>query len=413
MLSTLASVFSLLLSFGLLCLGHGLQNTLIGLRAGIEGYSDLTVGIMMSVYFVGFILGTKLAIRGIEKVGHIRCFAAFATVISAASLLHVLVVDSTVWVGLRLIYGMCIAGVYVVLESWLNALSTKENRGRIMSSYMVLNFAMLSAGQLFFKLSDGSGFLLFGIVSVLCSLALVPIILSKSIQPEVSTTESLTLRSLYLVSPLATVGALFTGAINGSFWTMSAIALTKLQLNAEDTGLFLSIALVGGLLFQWPIGWLSDLLNRRLAIMISGLITALTAGYIGLVLAQDTLALNPLTIAIAVLYGMGNFTLYALCIAHANDFVKPGMFVKASAALLTLNAIGSVCGPLISALMMDHYGGRGLFIFIAIAAAGLVLYATMRAIIGRKAPDDATTDQFVPVPRTSGAVYQLDPRGEE
>lgn len=410
MRSTLASISSLLVSFGLLCLGHGLQNTLIGIRASLESYPDFIIGLMMSAYFSGFIFGTRLAAAYIVTVGQIRTFAALASLISAVSLLHVLIVDPYVWIGLRFIYGICIAGTYTVIESWLNALANAHNRGRIMSIYMIVNFLGLSLSQMFFELSDGTTYVLFAVVSILISLSLVPLILSKAKQPEELNTETLTLKRLYIISPLACTGAIIVGITSGAFWGLIAPFLTKMQFLAEDTAQFIAITFIGALVFQWPIGLLSDKVGRRVTILISSFAAAILCQLVLFQLQADN-TISYALIAISLLFGGMSFPLYSLFISLANDFMKSGQFVKASAGLLVLHSIGAIAGPVCGALAMQFFGPEGLFQFLSVMFFSLCGFACYRTVQGRALPAD--TDPFVALPRTTGAVYTMDPRYKE
>lgn len=409
MLPTILSVSSLLFSFAVLCLGHGLNNTLIGVRAVIQEYPDWVTGLMMSAYFVGFIIGIHWCSRLIPVVGHIRSFAAFASVASAISLAHALTVEPVFWVLLRLVYGVCVAGFYMVIESWLNALSTSENRGRILSVYMVLNFLALATGQLLLMGADPGEYTLFAVVSILISLSLVPLTISKARQPDVELQgETFGLHRLIRTSPLAVTGIIVTALCSGGFWGMGAVYLAQIGFVPRDIAFFLSLTLIGGLLFQWPLGALSDRINRRYVIAL-GIIGTLTAS-LGIISVMPVgVAPSSLGIDMAVfamLFGGSLYPLYSLYIALANDFLEPEHLVRASGGLLQVHAAGSAFGPLLASLAMSIHGAEGLFLFIATIMAMLLGFAVLRIVHGRAIPQ-RTQEEFVPYPRTASGAFAL------
>jgi len=255
MFSTINSILSLLVSFGILSIGHGLNNNLLNIRSLIENYSEITIGIMNSFYFLGFIIGVRIGSEYIHKVGPVRTFAALISIISTISLIHALVINPIIWIILRLIYGICIAGAYVVIESWLNSLSGKENRGRILSIYMIVNFSGLFLGQILLNRELVETFTLFAIVSILASISIVPLILSKVRQPEYQDQETLSIKKLYKNSPLSIIGILANAISASAFWSFGAIYMLKAGFVVEDAAFFFAITLIGGLFFQWPIGY--------------------------------------------------------------------------------------------------------------------------------------------------------------
>lgn len=413
MLKTLTSLSALFLSFALLCLSHGLQNTLLGVRATIEHFPDGLIGLMMSGYFIGFLASTLVVPKIIDRVGQIRTFAASASLFSSTALLHAMVIDPYAWIFFRLLHGFSMACLYVVIESWLNALSSTENRGRVFSVYMLINFSCLSLGQFFMLLSSPTQFTLFAIASVLSSFSLLPLVLSsKTQQPPIFATEPLPLRTLIRTSPLATFGALVTGLLAGAFWGMGAVYFAKAGLSPGEIAWFMALSFVGGLIFQWPIGYLSDRYNRRIAIAIGSGVSVATSllviWFSGF--AHDTRMgyLLPL----AVIFGGFYYPLYSLSIALANDFLKPDQFTQASAALLFLHGGGAIAGPILAALFMMLMGNAGLFLFLTLLFGALLLFSMARIVTGRIIPAE-TTEPFVPLPRTATGIAVLDPRTEE
>lgn len=410
MLSTVLSISSLLISFAILSVGHGLQNTLINLRGALENYSDLTIGVMSSCYFLGFIIGTRFTSKSIENVGQIRTFAALVSIISTISIFHILFINPLFWILLKLAYGFCISGAFVVIESWLNALSSKENRGRILSIYMIIYFLGLFVGQLFVNVDFVKSFELFGLVSIFASISLVPLILSKAKQPEEIYTEPFSLKKLYQTSPLAAFGSLINGIAAGAFWAFGALFILNSGFTVHSAALFMAVTFVGALIFQWPVGLFSDLFNRRIAIAICCLVTIISAIFIvGLTSNSSTTQLTLPLLILAIIFGGFSYTLYSLFISLANDFLKPGMFVKASATLLQANSLGAIIGPLMAALFIFIFNQNGLFYFLILNYSLIFSAALYGLFLGKTIPE-STTEDFVAVPQTAASIYNLDPR---
>lgn len=413
MLSTIFSLSSLFISFGILCLGHGLNNTLLGVRATLEDFPDWVTGLMMSGYFLGFIFGTHLCTRLLPRIGQIRTFAAFASVASAISLFHVLYINVFTWVLLRIVYGVCIAALYMVIESWLNTLATRENRGQVLSIYMIVSFLSLSLGQLFILLAEPREYQLFAVVSILVSVSLVPLTLSKVDQPAEISSEHFGFLTMYRVSPLATIGIISTGLTLGAFWGLGAVYFTRMGLPSNDVALVIGITFIGGLLFQWPIGYCSDLFDRRITIAAVLLISILIC--LGLIFSiQNTIVnINALLILLALFFGGFSYTLYSLYLALANDFLTREQVVKASASLITFHAMGAILGPTLASVLMSWLGNNSLFGFIVAINGFMFVFALVRVVKGREIPA-ATSEPFISLPRsTTTAVFQLDPRQDE
>jgi MFS family permease len=391
MRSILASVFYLLCSFSVLTLCIGLNSTLLGVRATIEHFSPLTIGLMMSSYYSGFIVGSHFIEKLIHRVGHIRTFCAIGATLSIVTLLYICWIHPVPWILLRFFHGVLISGGYMVIESWLNGLASKENRGRIMSIYLILNSLGLACGQLFFKLSDGSGFILFATSSMLASLCVLPLILSNTKQPEYTgSVDLLPFKTLFKLSPLAVIGALCMGLVNGAFFGLCAPTLLHQHLSASDVSQFIAAAFLGGLFLQWPLGSLSDRINRRVVLFISALLAAASA------FAVSQLTLNAsdhyhLLLLCGLLYGGFCFPIYSLLIALANDRLEAGMYVRASRALLSLNGLGAIIGPLVASAIVQSFGDAGLFAYIALVFFTLSMISLTRMIFGPKLPRKTLT----------------------
>lgn len=412
MFSTLNSILSLLISFGILSIGHGLNTNLLNIRSLLENYSEITIGIMNSFYFLGFIIGVKIAGKYITKVGPVRTFAGLISIISTISLIHALVINPFVWIILRLIYGVCIAGSYVVIESWLNSLSYKENRARILSIYMIVNFSGLFLGQILLSKQLVEAFTLFAIVSILASISIVPLIFSKVKQPESQDQESLSIKKLYQNSPLSIIGILSNAISASAFWSFGAIYMLQTGFTVEDAAFFFAITLIGGLIFQWPIGYISDKFNRRISIIICSIATILIC--FTLIILTNILKADfgYNILFIALIFGGFSYPLYSLFISLANDFLKSESFVKASSSLLMINGVGSIFGPLLAAIFIFIFDSSGLFWLIITINLIVTIIAFNEFCHGKKIPK-ATSDNFIATPKQTSALLNMDPRSEE
>lgn len=411
MLKTLITLSALFISFGLLCLAHGLQNTLLGVRATLEQFPDWLIGLMMSSYFIGLLISTFITPHIINRVGQIRTFAACASIFSATSLLHVLVIDPYAWILFRILHGLSMASLFIVIESWLNILSTANTRGRILSVYMLVNFLSLACGQLFMVSIDPMQFTLFAVTSVLASFSLVPLLLSRTQQPTLAIAEPLSLKKMYKASPLATFGAFNTGLTAGAFWGMGAVYFVKIGMTPSDIAWFIALSFIGGLILQWPIGYISDLFNRRIAIALTSSISIVTSLLILWFSGYDASERTAYLLPLAVIFGGFYYPIYSLAIALANDYMQPEQFTNASARLLFMHGAGAIIGPVAATLFMVIFGHQGLFILLACLFASLSIFSLTRVVIGRKIPH-ATTENFVPLPRTAMGLSSLDPRTE-
>jgi MFS family permease len=408
MTASLAPVAALLLSTALLLAGNGLQGTLVPVRASIEAFSTNSIGLMGTTYFFGFAAGCVLAPRMVRRAGHIRTFAAMAAIASAVALAHALILEPTVWSVFRGITGFCFAALYVVIESWLNERSTNENRGTILSIYNVINLTVITVGQMMLTLYDPAAFPLFALASILVSVAAVPLAMTASIPPAPVQIITLPLRKLYAETPVGMVGTVAVGLANGAFWTLGPVFAREIGLGVTGIALFMSITVLAGAAGQWPLGRLSDRIDRRLVIIFACVVGAAAGVGLDLLIQFGSRGI----LAFTVLYGAVTFPLYALCVAHTNDRMDPHEFVQASSALLLLYAGGAMVGPPMAAYLMSMVGPKGLFLFTAGTHAITAVFALSRLRLrAAMAPEDK--EHFVAVPRTSATIYAIDPRAEE
>lgn len=399
MLPALRSTWALFLGIALIMLCNGLQGTLLGLRAGLEGFSTSVTGAIMTTYYLGFLAGSQLVPGLVGGVGHIRVFAALASLASSSVLLHTIFVDPWAWGLMRFITGFSYAGLYIVIESWLNERATNETRGQLLSIYMLVSVGAYASGQFLLNLGTPSGFQLFILASVLVSFALVPISLAPIQAPAFEQRERLGLGRLYRASPLGIVGAIGTGVGNGILVSMAAVYGLALDLSVAQITMLAAAIQIGALLLQWPIGHLSDIFDRRLIITI---VTFLAGAVALLGIPAEAIGGWVLLLALGLLGGL-NLPMYALCIAHTNDHLNPSQMIAASGSLVLANGLGASVGPLLAAQFMNIAGPSGFLLSLSLIHFLIGLFALYR-MTRSAAPEDQ--GHYVPMdPQSaSGAV---------
>ena len=372
--AALASSWAILLGFGILMLGDGLQGTLLAVRADLEGFSATVTGLVMSTFYLGFLLGSIMTPRITIKVGHIRVFAAFAALSSTAILVQALAVTVPLWIAMRLISGFCFAGLYIVAESWLNDRASNETRGKLLSLYMVVTYIGIGAGQLLLNLADPLGFPLFILTSILISIAVVPLLLSAGSPPTFHDSVRISLFDLFRLTPLGIVSMFAVGLVTATFFALGPVYAQRIGLNIRDTSYFMTAAVLGTVLLQAPIGALSDRLDRRKILTLVSVLTSVAAL---LCIPAEQASTMALFLAIALFGGLA-FPLYSVCIAYTNDHLEPNQMIAASGALVLVSGLGAVTGPVLFAMIMDSFGTQALFWSIA-AVHGLTgLFALYR-----------------------------------
>jgi MFS family permease len=406
MWSLIAPISSLLGGVALLLLGNGLLNTLLTLRGVAEGYSTSMLGLIMSGYFVGFLLGTWLAIPLVRRVGHIRAFAFCAALAAITALLHVLVVDPWVWLGLRVLYGLALVSLYMVIESWLNAQVPNGKRGQVFAVYMAVNLGALAAAQQLLNLADPTDFVLFVLAAILISAALMPIALTRQVQPSVPDTLHTNLRQIAGIAPLALAAAGLSGLALGAFWGMAPVYAALSGFDATGVGLLMSSTILGGALLQWPIGIYSDKHDRRLVLFWVVAFSVLVAVLMSLVPA------GRLLLGLIFVWGGLAFAIYPIAVAQLIDQLHSDEILSGSSSLLMVNGIGSVCGPLLAGLLMEHLGAQALPLYFAVTLGALAAYTLYRL---RHVSDlvSAPAGHFMPMLRTSHTVLELMPDAPE
>ncbi len=396
MFAVLGNSWALFLGMFLLMLGNGMQATVLGLRGSIEAYESTTMGFVMAGYFAGFLGGAQVTPWLLRRVGHVRVFAALASLISAAFIIFAAVVDPIAWTLMRILVGFGYSGVYVVAESWLNESSTNENRGRTLSAYLIMQMLGIIVAQGLINVADPGGYDLFIIMSVAVSISFAPILLSASPAPVFSTTRRMSLRQLIKTSPLGCVGIFFLGAVFGAQFGMAPVYATEIGLTAAQISIFVGAIFFGGLVLQYPIGWLSDRMDRRALIAI---VTAIGAAgcLAALIFSGSFIAL----VMTALLIGGTSNPLYSLLIAHTNDFLEHEDMASASGGLIVLNGIGAAGTPILVGYLMERFGPAAFLMFIAVFMAAIAVYAVYRMTV-RPAVAVEETSPITPYSMVSG-----------
>ena len=398
MIEVMRGTWALLLGMTLLMVGNGLQGTLLGVRGALEGFSTLSLSIVMSGYFAGFLVGSRYVPEMIRRVGHVRVFAALGSFISAGLILFPVLTDPVSWTILRVLLGFCFCGVYITAESWLNNSTTNETRGQALSLYLIVQMMGIVAAQVVFALGDASGWILFILPSVLVSIAFAPILLTISPVPPFEQTQPMSFKEIYEVSPLGCVGTFLLGGMFSAMFGMSAVYAAEIGLTAQEIATFIGAIYLGGMILQYPIGWLSDRMDRRQLIFwvaVVGTVASLPGmlqigGFTGLLMVAFCIG------------GMAN-PLYGLLLAYTNDFLDPEDMASASGRLLFINGVGAIAGPLVTGWLMETVGARGFFVFLLALFGALALYAAFR-MTQRASPDVEDYGAMTPVTQVATAV---------
>lgn len=409
-MSSLLPIVSLLISTFFLMAGAGLQGILLPVRGSIEGWSTYEIGLLGTGYAVAFTVGCLLVPKIVRSAGHVRTFSSLCALLAIGVLLLAMIVHPIAWILIRGIAGFALAGSYMIIESWLNERVTNESRGRVFSLYMIVSMAAMMGGQYIMPLSDPALQTPFMICAILFALAVIPTALSRAPSPKPLTTTSLDLPTIYRNSPAAAVGVFLAGVLSGAWNNMSPVFGERLGFSTIDIATLLSATMAGGIVFQYPLGRISDRMDRRYVMVVAGLI-GVAVSAVALLAAPE----SPLPLfAIAFVIGGVIYPAYSLTVAHANDYARPQDFVKVSGGLLILYGFGTMGGPLFAAWLMETYGPRGIFAATGSAHAAFAAYAFYRTF-KRSAPNAAERPDFrtTPLARTqTPASFALDPRAE-
>ena len=394
--AAILSVGALLASVALLLTGHGLLQTLLPIRAGLENFASLEIGLLGSSYFAGYVIGCLTTPLTIIRCGHVRTFAALVAVASSASLMHAMVVDPYAWMACRFVTGICLAGLYLVIESWLNERATNETRGAIMAAYVTVNLLVITAGQMIVPFFVPDSFVPLSVAAILIALAALPVALTTSQQPAPITLVRFRPKALFALSPVGVVGIALIGASNGAFWTLGPVYGVAQGFSIMQIAVFMSLVVIGGAVSQYPVGVLSDRVDRR--IVLAGL--SICAIGLGALLSGTVPLGDTARLVVSFAFGAAILPTYAVAAAHVYDHATSEGYVEVSASLLLLNGLGSVAGPIVAAMAMQAYGPGSLFAWIAAVYGMMIAFLAFR-MTRRAAPEDK---QKFSLPNTAPVV---------
>ena len=374
--TAITSAWGLFAAIGLLMMGNGLLGTLLGVRSELEGFATATTGVIMASYYAGFLFGSRLAPKTLERVGHVRVFAGLASLASASPLVHSIFVTPAVWSVMRFVFGFCMAGLYVVAESWLNQAATNKTRGRLLSVYMLVTMGGLGVGQLYLGLAAPTGFRLFVLSSLLVSLAVVPISLSQGKAPAFRAPETLEAATLWKLAPLGIVAGFGVGITNGALVGIGPVYATRVGFSPGEVAWVMGAALLGSIAWQWPIGLASDHMPRRRALLAVTVLAAAVAA-VGAQSSSPTLAYLSV---VMFFFGGLTFPMYSVGLSHINDVISSNQAVMASSLYVFISGLGAIVGPLAAALAIDAVGPFGFFAVLALTHGSIGVYALYRVI---------------------------------
>jgi MFS family permease len=405
MKNTFLKTWPLFFGVSMMMIGNGLQGTLLGVRASIEGFSVLTTGLIMSSYYFGFLMGSFQVPKFISKVGHIRVFAALASIASTAVLFHGVFVDPIMWFIVRAFTGFAYAGLYLVVESWLNDASTNKNRGTIMGAYMVVTFVGMAIGQGLLNIAEPDQIELFVITSVLVSLALVPIALSSRPAPDFSVNETISVYTIWKRSPLGIMGTLLSGLTSACIFSIAPLYALGIGLSNASLSGFMAAFMIGAMVLQMPIAWASDQIDRRkMIVALGGLSTITSFGFF--IASPDNIFV---LFAIMAILGGVSMPIYSQCLSHVNDHLNPRQFVASSGTLLLWNGLGAAMGPLLVTTIMQFFGPNGFAGLLVIGFATLCTFGIYRSFRTDSVPlEDQNDTIMMPARGSAMSIYSED-----
>lgn len=403
MFRLIVPIGAVLVGVALLLLGSGLLNTLLAVRGALEGYDDGMLGLIMSGYFLGFFVGTFLALPVIGRVGHIRAFAMCAAIASCSVLLHFLFIDPFVWLALRVVTGAALVILYTIIESWLNGQTSPEQRGRVFAIYMAVNLGSLALAQQLLRLDGAESFLLFAVATMLICISLVPVTWTRFAQPEIHQLERMRFGRLRKIAPVAIAGAFLSGLAMGPFWGLAPVYAGRIGLDSGGVAAFMSCAILGGALFQYPIGRFSDTHDRRRVLAVISAAAVFAAIILWLSSGSQWLTL----MAIAI-YGGLAFAIYPIAVANLLDHLEAKDILPGGSALLLLHGIGAAVGPALAGQLMALLGAQALPLYFVAMQLLLTFYA-VRNMHSLKEEELEHAAPFVPMVRTTPTALEMLP----
>jgi MFS family permease len=424
MYKTLKNNWALFIGFAILATAHGFQGNLLGVRAVIEEFNYLAVGALFSGYFLGYFVGAFYCPKLINSVGHIRTFSAFASLASLSALIHVTFVNPYVWIFGRFLTGFSMIAIFIVTESWLNDRATNRNRGQILSLYMIITYVAFATGNLLLNVSSPTKYEPFILISVLFSIALVPILLAKKKPPKFKKTASMNIKELYRISPFGSFAMLCTGFIYSAVLTLASVYAANMNLTIYEISILLTLIVAAGAIFQWPIGYISDRMDRRKVIIASGILAiifcilailfsgtsfsnAFTQNLTKFNYFSTTLEKTKLFLSITLMAGM-TLTFFPIILAYVNDNITKDKFVAAGSGLNIVFGVGAIFGPLLCSVTMQLLGANGFFVYIILFLTLMVIFGIYR--ITRSEYEENPDSSFTPLPKDITPLgIELDP----
>ena len=424
MYKTLKNNWALFIGFAILATAHGFQGNLLGVRAVIEEFNYLAVGALFSGYFLGYFIGAFYCPKLINSVGHIRTFSAFASLASLSALIHVTFVNPYVWIFGRFLTGFSMIAIFIVTESWLNDRATNRNRGQILSLYMIITYVAFATGNLLLNVSSPTKYEPFILISVLFSIALVPILLAKKKPPKFKKTASMNIKELYRISPFGSFAMLCTGFIYSAVLTLASVYAANMNLTIYEISILLTLIVAAGAIFQWPIGYISDRMDRRKVIIASGILAiifcmlailfsgtsfsnAFTQNLTKFNYFSTTLEKTKLFLSITLMAGM-TLTFFPIILAYVNDNITKEKFVAAGSGLNIVFGVGAIFGPILCSITMQLLGANGFFVYIILFLTLMVIFGLYR--ITRSEYEENPDSSFTPLPKDITPLgIELDP----
>ena len=412
----LKNSWALFLGMGLIMLAHGYQGSLLGVRAVKEEFSLTATGFMLSGYYVGYFIGARTITNFVSRVGHIRVFAAFASIASIVVLMHSIFVNPLTWFILRVVTGVSMVSIYTIAESWLNDRSSNKNRGSILSIYMIVLYGSMAIGMFFLNFSSPVNFQPFILISLFMSLALIPILLTKKKAPTFKKITGMSLSELYKVSPLGMVGSLFYGTAQSALFSLLAVYAASMNFSILEISIVTFLVAISGALSQWPIGKFSDTFDRRRVIIY----TTFAAAFFALcaIFASGSMFYDGMLgsskkwfYIFIVLFAFASLPMFAIIFAHTNDYIPKEKFVAAGAGLQFAFGLGAISGPFLCSMLMNVIGPNGYFIFLIFFHLIIGVFGIYRMRI--RETQDNPDSQFTPLPQTITPIgMELNPSTE-
>ena len=413
----LKNSWALFTGYGIIMIAFGFQGNLLGVRSVIEDFSLLATGVLMSAYFIGYFIGANIVPNLVARVGHVRVFAAFASMASLSILVHAVVVNPLVWSIARFLTGMSMVSIFIVTESWLNDRANNRSRGKLLSVYMFVTFGSIALGALLLNFSSPIKFEPFILISLLLSIALVPILLTKRKAPRFKKISPMKIKELYKISPMGVVVSFCNGLVHSAIFSLTAVYAIKMGFSIFEISLLIFLITIAGAVFQWPVGFVSDKMDRRKVIVYSSIISAffafLAIASFGMAAELMYLSVNWETNKImffvfVTIFAGFSLPIYAINIAHTNDYISKEKFVAAGAGLQLVMGLGAIGGPITCVIFMDNFGPSGFFIFLIILQIVISVFGFYRMSV--RPTEENPDSTFTPLPRNITPLgIELDP----